>query len=134
MAACATSATGGWICTRSPGLAGVEQPAEFVSISQFSPSREKGTRHETAFTKMHGLGNDFVVIDGISQTVALTRSRFAAWPIVISALVAIRCCWWKPLTGPTPIFVTASSTPMAAKSSSAATAPAASPALSATGA
>lgn len=27
------------------------------------------------FTKMHGLGNDFVVIDGIRQTVALTAER-----------------------------------------------------------
>ena len=24
------------------------------------------------FTKMHGLGNDFVVIDGISQSVTIT--------------------------------------------------------------
>ncbi|MGE5318655.1 MAG: diaminopimelate epimerase, partial [Hyphomicrobiaceae bacterium] len=27
------------------------------------------------FTKMHGLGNDFVVFDGITQTVALTREQ-----------------------------------------------------------
>ena len=27
------------------------------------------------FTKMHGLGNDFVVIDGISQTVALSAEQ-----------------------------------------------------------
>ncbi|HBU28420.1 MAG TPA: diaminopimelate epimerase, partial [Thiobacillus sp.] len=27
------------------------------------------------FTKMHGLGNDFVVFDGISQTVALTPEQ-----------------------------------------------------------
>ncbi|MDP1923882.1 MAG: diaminopimelate epimerase, partial [Thiobacillus sp.] len=27
------------------------------------------------FTKMHGLGNDFVVIDGITQTVALTPEQ-----------------------------------------------------------
>jgi len=27
------------------------------------------------FSKMHGLGNDFVVIDGINQTVALTSEQ-----------------------------------------------------------
>ena len=27
------------------------------------------------FTKMHGLGNDFVVIDGINQTVTLAAER-----------------------------------------------------------
>ena len=27
------------------------------------------------FTKMHGLGNDFVVFDGVSQSVALTPER-----------------------------------------------------------
>ncbi|MGH8717145.1 MAG: diaminopimelate epimerase, partial [Burkholderiales bacterium] len=28
------------------------------------------------FTKMHGLGNDFVVLDGISQRVALTSDQY----------------------------------------------------------
>ena len=27
------------------------------------------------FTKMHGLGNDFVVFDGITQTLALTSEQ-----------------------------------------------------------
>ena len=27
------------------------------------------------FTKMHGLGNDFVVIDGVTQSVALTPEQ-----------------------------------------------------------
>jgi diaminopimelate epimerase len=34
---------------------------------------QQGTR--LRFTKMHGLGNDFVVFDGISQTVALTPEQ-----------------------------------------------------------
>lgn len=32
-----------------------------------------------AFTKMHGLGNDFMVIDAINQGVELTPQRIAAW-------------------------------------------------------
>jgi len=31
------------------------------------------------FTKMHGLGNDFMVIDGISQSIELNPARVAAW-------------------------------------------------------
>ncbi len=31
------------------------------------------------FSKMHGLGNDFMVIDGISQSVALNPARVAGW-------------------------------------------------------
>ena len=33
---------------------------------------------EIQFTKMHGLGNDFVVIDAISQTIALTSQQIVA--------------------------------------------------------
>jgi diaminopimelate epimerase len=36
-------------------------------------STEKGTR--LRFTKMHGLGNDFVVLDGVRQTVRLTPEQ-----------------------------------------------------------
>ena len=31
------------------------------------------------FTKMHGLGNDFMVIDGINQSVTLTAEQVACW-------------------------------------------------------
>jgi diaminopimelate epimerase len=31
------------------------------------------------FSKMHGLGNDFMVIDGINQTVSLTAEMIAGW-------------------------------------------------------
>ena len=31
------------------------------------------------FTKMHGLGNDFMVIDGVRQTVSLTPERIRQW-------------------------------------------------------
>ena len=31
------------------------------------------------FSKMHGLGNDFMVIDGINQAVALEPEQIAAW-------------------------------------------------------
>ncbi len=31
------------------------------------------------FTKMHGLGNDFMVIDGINQSVSLTPQQIARW-------------------------------------------------------
>jgi hypothetical protein len=85
------------------------------------------------FTKMHGLGNDFVVIDGISQTVALSTGADSPWRIVVLALVAIKCWWWRRLKRRRSIFATAFSTRMAVRSSSAAMALAASPALSATG-
>lgn len=32
-----------------------------------------------SFTKMHGLGNDFMVIDGVTQTVDLTPENIAKW-------------------------------------------------------
>ncbi len=31
------------------------------------------------FSKMHGLGNDFMVIDGINQTISLTAEMIAGW-------------------------------------------------------
>jgi len=32
-----------------------------------------------AFTKMHGLGNDFMVIDAINQTLDLSAGQIQAW-------------------------------------------------------
>ncbi|MHB8759882.1 MAG: diaminopimelate epimerase, partial [Thiobacillus sp.] len=40
-----------------------------------SQDRTREPRARLRFTKMHGLGNDFVVFDGINQTVALTPER-----------------------------------------------------------
>ena len=40
-----------------------------------SQDRIPDPRTRLRFTKMHGLGNDFVVFDGINQTVALTPER-----------------------------------------------------------
>ena len=31
---------------------------------------------QVSFTKMQGLGNDFIVLDGISQTVQLSQAQF----------------------------------------------------------
>lgn len=36
-------------------------------------------RNDLRFTKMHGLGNDFMVIDGITQNVALTAQQIRRW-------------------------------------------------------
>ncbi len=81
------------------------------------------------FTKMHGAGNDFVVIDLISQRYQL-RSRDVRkladrhFGVGCDQVLVV-----EPPHGPTWIFATASSTPTARKSNSAATARAASPAL-----
>jgi hypothetical protein len=46
------------------------------------------------FTKMHGLGNDFMVIDLVSQRVRLeARADPPDSPTVISAW-GLTSCWW----------------------------------------
>ena len=42
------------------------------------------------FTKMHGAGNDFIVIDAINQQVDLTPSSGARWPTAASASAPTR--------------------------------------------
>ena len=40
-----------------------------------SQDRPPESRTRLRFTKMHGLGNDFVVFDGVNQTITLTPER-----------------------------------------------------------
>ena len=46
----------------------------------------------TAFRKMHGLGNDFVVFDARDSAFALTPAQVRRSPTGISASAATR--WW----------------------------------------
>lgn len=80
------------------------------------------------FTKMHGLGNDFVVFDAVNQTVALTPDQLRQLADRHFGIGCDQILLVQAQSNPTPTFTTAFSTPTAAKSPSAATAPAASPA------
>lgn len=78
------------------------------------------------FTKMHGLGNDFVVLDAVSQAISLTpeQARFLAdrhFGVGCDQVLVVE----KPSRADAT-SATASSTPTAARWSSAATARAAS--------
>jgi diaminopimelate epimerase len=42
------------------------------------------------FTKMHGAGNDFVVIDAINQQLDFSPRSGAAWPTAASASAPTR--------------------------------------------
>ena len=84
------------------------------------------------FTKMHGLGNDFSVVDLISQRAHLRPHQIKRladrhFGVGFDQLLLI-----EPRVGRMWTSVIASSTPTAVKWSSAATAPAALPALSTT--
>ena len=58
-------------------------------------SAEGRTVSVLAFTKMQGLGNDFVVVDGRRQSVRpLARADRACSPTAASAWAATRC-WWS---------------------------------------
>jgi diaminopimelate epimerase len=79
------------------------------------------------FAKMHGLGNDFVVLDGIRQRIALTTAqlRFLAdrhFGVGCDQMLLVEPKPRKPAS----ISAIGSSMPMAARSSSAAMARAAS--------
>ena len=53
------------------------------------------------FTKMQGLGNDFVVLDGVRERVALApAARSGASPTGTSASAATRCCSWRKPRAP----------------------------------
>ena len=79
------------------------------------------------FTKMHGLGNDFVVLDGIRAERRRSRRRSSGCsPTGASASAATRSWWSSARRAPTRISATGSTTRTAARSSSAATARAAS--------
>ena len=75
---------------------------------------------------MHGAGNDFVVLDGVRQTIEMTPERARALGDRHSASAPTRSCWSSAPPGRTPISAIAFSMPTAARSSIAATAPAAS--------
>jgi hypothetical protein len=47
------------------------------------------------FTKMHGAGNDFVVIDAISQDIDFTPAQWKRWATAASASAPTRSSWWK---------------------------------------
>jgi diaminopimelate epimerase len=84
------------------------------------------------FTKMHGLGNDFVVIDAINQHVALNAEQIRQlsdrhFGIGFDQLLLV-----ENRSVPMPTSSTGFLTPTAAKSPSAAMAPAALPVSSAT--
>ena len=77
------------------------------------------------FTKMQGAGNDFVVLDGVSQRLALTPAQLRLLADRHFGVGCDQILLVEP-PRPAPIFATAFSTPTAAKWSSAATAPGAS--------
>ncbi len=80
------------------------------------------------FSKMHGLGNDFMVVDGVTQKVFFSNEVIKKladrhFGIGFDQLLLV-----EPPYDPSSTFTTVSSTPMAARWSSAATVPAVSPA------
>ena len=78
------------------------------------------------FTKMHGLGNDFVVLDGIGQNVDLTAAQYRRLADRRLGVGCDQVLVVERAKLPASTSATGSSTPMAARSSSAATAHAAS--------
>jgi diaminopimelate epimerase len=74
------------------------------------------------FSKMHGLGNDFVVIDGIRQSIVLTPARIRFLADRHFGIGCDQLLRSNAPSAPMPISVTASSMPTAAKLNSAATA------------
>ena len=90
-------------------------------------SKSERAMTKLRFTKMHGLGNDFVVLDGIAPDASTSPRRSSArLPTGASASAATRCSSSSGRRVPTSTSATGSSTPTAARSSSAATARAAS--------
>ena len=84
------------------------------------------------FTKMQGLGNDFVVVDGVRQRVDLTPAQIRALADRRFGVGCDQVLVVEPRAAATRTSATGSSTPTAARSSSAATARAASSCSSAT--
>ncbi len=79
------------------------------------------------FSKMHGLGNDFMVVDGVTQKIFFSNDVIKKladrhFGVGFDQLLLVE----PPMT-PSSIFTTVSSMPMAARWSSAAMAPAVSP-------
>jgi diaminopimelate epimerase len=74
------------------------------------------------FVKMHGLGNDFVVIDGIRQAIELTQHNCAISADRHFGVGCDQILLVEAVRAPMSISATGFSTPTAARSSSAATA------------
>ncbi len=80
------------------------------------------------FTKMHGLGNDFMVLDLVSQHAHVQPKHVKLWGDRNTGVGFDQLLIVEAPAAPTSTSATGSSTPTAPRSSSAATAPAASPA------
>ena len=77
------------------------------------------------FTKMHGLGNDFMVVDRVSQGIDLDLKRIRTWSDRRTGIGSINCWQCFRQQFPTRTSAFEYSTATAAKPSSAATAVAA---------
>ena len=82
------------------------------------------------FTKMHGLGNDFMVIDGVTQPVDFKAADIERWADRHMGIGFDQLLLVEPRPGPIVTSATAFSTPTAPKSKTVAMAPAVLPALS----
>lgn len=67
------------------------------------------------FTKMHGLGNDFVVIDAINQPIDLTAEKSGHYPIATLASVSTSYYWSIRLQATMPTLPTVFLMPMVEK-------------------
>ena len=86
------------------------------------------------FTKMHGLGNDFMVVDLVTQRARLREEHIHSWLIVALGLVLISCWWLSRPATPRWTSATVFSMPTEVKWRTVATALAALRALCATSA
>ncbi len=48
------------------------------------------------FVKMHGAGNDFIMLDGVRQNIDMTPERARGWRIAILASAPTKSCWSRP--------------------------------------
>ena len=73
------------------------------------------------FSKMHSLGNDFMVIDGVTTSVDSTLNKWLLGATASAALVLTSYCSSRRQARQPVTSTTSSSTPTVAKLSSAAT-------------
>ena len=74
------------------------------------------------FSKMHSLGNDFMVIDGVTTSVELDPEQVAAWGTASAVLVLTSYSSWSLQARQTVTLTMSSLTPTVAKRSNVATA------------
>jgi diaminopimelate epimerase len=86
-----------------------------------------GAMAGTPFIKMHGLGNDFVVLDARARPIALDDARARAIADRHTGVGCDQLLVMEPPCNPVPTSSCASATPTATRSRPAATARAASP-------